>query len=130
MSAIIYDLGVGGRLEAVPACPEGPFTVRDFRPLYTAARAQIEHLACYTATIADLRGLGAVDRDLVIAWAREFFMIDAYRAPIVWTEPARLVAIEVCFAHGSVPIQGPNFTSELARLRADRKIDARADQSP
>lgn len=117
MSTCLYNLGIG-RTEAIPNWPEGPFKIADFPVLYSASRSQIEHLKGFARTVGKLRGLSEDDQALLDSWAVEFFMIGAYRKPIVWTVLAAKVAIEICYAHVTVRLQGENFRSEMTRIRS------------
>lgn len=128
MSAVLFDLGLGGRLEAVPAWPEGPFKISDFPIFYGASRSQIAHLVSYAETIATLHELDAEDRERLVLWAREFFMIGAYRKPIEWRPLAAVAASRICYDHCTVPIQGPNFHEELVRIRGTKAFVDEADR--
>lgn len=117
MSAVLYNLGFG-RTEAIPAWPEGPFGWCDYPTRYSASRQQIEHLKGYARTVGKLRGLDDSDQEILDSWADEFFKIDAYRKPIVWSVAAAKVAIEICYGHVTVYLHGENFRSEMARIRS------------
>jgi hypothetical protein len=117
MSTVLIH-GLTSRIEAIPNWPEGPFQIRDFPILYSAARPQIEHLKSYAATLGPLRNLGPDDQAQLDAWAAEFFMIDAYRKPIEWRSATARVAVEICYAHCTVRLHGENFRQEMARIRA------------
>lgn len=130
MSTIVYDLGMGGRLETIPAWPEGPFKAGDFPILYSAPRSQIAHLVAYAETVAALHKLDAEDREQIVSWAREFFMVDAYRRPIKWRPLAAVAASRICYDHCTVLLQGPNFHSELARIRSTKVFTDETDRRP
>jgi hypothetical protein len=118
MSTVLIH-GLTARTEAIPNWPEGPFQIRDFPILYSAARVQIEHLKSYAAALGQLRDLGADDQAQLDTWAAEFFKIDAYRKPIAWRPAAAKVALEICYAHCTVRLHGENFHQEMARIRAN-----------
>ena len=120
MATISFDLGLGLRLETVPAWPEGPWKISDFRPYYSATRPQIAHLVEYAHVIARLDKLDEADTNQLIEWATEFFMIDAYRKSIEWRPLAAVAAHRICYEHFSVYLHGPNFRSEDARIVATK----------
>lgn len=128
MSIVLFDLGLGGRLEAVPAWPEGPFKISDFPILYGAARSQIEHLVSYAEAIALLHELDEANKEQLALWAREFFLIGAYRKQIDWFPLAAVAASRICYDHCSVPLHGPNFHSELVRIRGTKAFVDEADR--
>jgi hypothetical protein len=123
MSTVLIH-GLTDRIEAIPAWPEGPFGWRDYPTLYSAARPQIEHLKNYAKALGKLRGLGGCAQVLLDSWADEFFKIDAYRSQITWLRSvtAANVAIEICYAHVTIPLQGENFRIEMARIRAQAGV--------
>lgn len=120
MSIVTFDLGLGNRLETVPAWPEGPWKGSDFRPYYSATRPQIAHLIDYAKAIATLENLDEEDSTQLVDWASEFFLIDAYRKPIAWRPFAAMAAHRICYEHSSVYLHGPNFRTEDARIVATK----------